>query len=165
MGAIEWLYLQLILVGKPGWINGEGLEPCSTLPDGLSKYFQELNKTLARIISLEVGNADEGFLIIFNQMLQSYYKIDDNNLSTLLEANEERDQFLLADELKKKNILTFMKAIRIYLNREDVAKAKASYEVLKRIESINSGIFQFPTEEDNLIAQERKVVEEKMSNL
>ncbi|HAD78608.1 MULTISPECIES: hypothetical protein [Empedobacter] len=133
--------------------------------DFISKYIQELNKTLARIISLEVGNADEGFLIIFNQMLQSYYKIDDNNLSTLLEANEERDQFLLADELKKKNILTFMKAIRIYLNREDIVKAKASYEVLKRIESINSGIFQFPTEEDNLIAQERKVVEEKMSNL
>ena len=132
--------------------------------DFISKYIQELNKTLARIISLEVGNADEGFLIIFNQMLQSYYKIDDNNLSTLLEANEERDQFLLADELKKKNILTFMKAIRIYLNREDIVKAKASYEVLKRIESINSGIFQFPTEEDNLIAQERKVVEEKMSN-
>ena len=132
--------------------------------DFISKYIQELNKTLARIISLEIGNADEGFLIIFNQMLQSYYKIDDNNLSTLLEENEERDQFLLADELKKKNILTFMKAIRIYLNREDVAKAKASYEVLKRIESINSGIFQFPTEEDNLIAQERKVVEEKMSN-
>ena len=133
--------------------------------DFISKYIQELNKTLARIISLEIGNADEGFLIIFNQMLQSYYKIDDNNLSTLLEANEERDQFLLADELKKKNILTFMKAIRIYLNREDIVKAKASYEVLKRIESINSGIFQFPTEEDNLIAQERKVVEEKMTNL
>ena len=133
--------------------------------DFISKYIQELNKTLARIISLEVGNADEGFLIIFNQMLQSYYKIDDNSLSTLLETNEERDQFLLADELKKKNILTFMKAIRIYLNREDIVKAKASYEVLKRIESINSGIFQFPTEEDNLIAQERKVVEEKMSNL
>ena len=133
--------------------------------DFISKYIQELNKTLARIISLEVGNADEGFLIIFNQMLQSYYKIDDNNLSTLLQANEERDQFLLADELKKKNILTFMKAIRIYLYREDVAKAKASYDVLKRIESINSGIFQFPTEEDNLIAQERKVVEEKMTNL
>lgn len=133
--------------------------------DFISKYIQELNKTLARIISLEIGNADEGFLIIFNQMLQSYYKIDDNNLSTLLEANEERDQFLLADELKKKNILTFMKAIRIYINREDAVKAKASYEVLKRIESINSGIFQFPTEEDNLIAQERKVVEEKMSDL
>ena len=133
--------------------------------DFISKYIQELNKTLARIISLEIGNADEGFLIIFNQMLQSYYKIDDNNLSTLLQENEELDQFLLADELKKKNILTFMKAIRIYLNRGDVAKAKASYDVLKRIESINSGIFQFPTEEDNLIAQERKVVEERMTNL
>lgn len=42
--------------------------------DFISKYIQELNKTLARIISLEIGNADEGFLIIFNQMLQSYYK-------------------------------------------------------------------------------------------
>ena len=57
-----------------------------------------------------------------------------------------------------------MKAIRVFLNREDLDKAKATYEVLKRIESIQSGIFQFPTEEDNLIAKERKVVEEKMMN-
>ena len=52
--------------------------------DFISKYIQELNKTLARIISLEIGNSDEGFLIIFNQMLQSYYRINDNNLDTLL---------------------------------------------------------------------------------
>ncbi|RLZ10529.1 hypothetical protein [Faecalibacter macacae] len=129
--------------------------------DFISKYIQELNKTLARII--EIGDADEGFLIIFNQMLQSYYKIDDNQLSILLEENQERDQFLLADELKKKNILTFMKAIRIYLNRNDNDRAKASYEVLKRIENINSGIFQFPTEEDQIIAEQRKIVEEKMN--
>ena len=133
--------------------------------DFISKYIQELNKTLARIISLEVGNSDDGFLIIFNQMLQSYYKVDDNNLAILLEEDEERDQFLLADELKKKNTLTFMKAIRVYLNQGNNDKAKASYAVLKRIESINSGIFQFPTEEDNLIAKERKVVEEKMKNI
>lgn len=129
--------------------------------DFISKYIQELNKTLARII--EIGDADEGFLIIFNQMLQSYYKIDDNQLSILLEENQERDQFLLADELKKKNILTFMKAIRIYLNRNDNDRAKASYEVLKRIENTNSGIFQFPTEEDQIIAEQRKIVEEKMN--
>lgn len=133
--------------------------------DFISKYIQELAKTLAKIISLELGNSDDGFLIIFNQMLQSYYKIDDNNLTVLLEVNEERDQFLLADELKKKNILTFMKAIRVYINQGNSEKAKASYEVLKRIESVNTGIFQFPTEEDSLIAKERKVVEEKMNNL
>ncbi|MFV0162922.1 hypothetical protein OBK04_04565 [Empedobacter falsenii] len=131
--------------------------------DFISKYIQELNKTLARIISMEIGNSDDGFLIIFNQMLQSYYKIDDNNLSTLLEINEERDQFLLADELKKKNILAFMKAIRVYINQNNSEKALAAYQVLKRIESTYSGIFQFPTEEDKLIAQERKIVEEKMN--
>lgn len=131
--------------------------------DFISKYIQELNKTLARIISMEIGNSDDGFLIIFNQMLQSYYKIDDNNLSTLLEINEERDQFLLADELKKKNILAFMKAIRVYINQNNSEKALAAYQVLKRIESTHSGIFQFPTEEDKLIAQERKIVEEKMN--
>ena len=56
--------------------------------DFISKYIQELNKTLARIISLEVGNSDDGFLIIFNQMLQSYYKVDDNNLSILFGYND-----------------------------------------------------------------------------
>ncbi|WP_313579482.1 hypothetical protein [Chishuiella sp.] len=133
--------------------------------DFISKYIQELAKTLAKILSLELGNADDGFLIIFNQMLQSYYKIDDNHLNILLEENQERDQFLLSDELKKKNLLTFMKAIRVYLNQGNKEKAKASYSVLKRIESINTGIFQFPTEEDTLIANERKVIEEKMNNI
>ncbi|WP_313374908.1 hypothetical protein [Chishuiella sp.] len=133
--------------------------------DFISKYIQELAKTLAKILSLELGNADDGFLIIFNQMLQSYYKIDDNHLEILLEENQERDQFLLSDELKKKNLLTFMKAIRVYLNQGNTEKAKASYLVLKRIESINTGIFQFPTEEDALIANERKIIEEKMNTI
>lgn len=133
--------------------------------DFISKYIQELNKTLARIISLEIGNSDEGFLIIFNQMLQSYYKIDDNQLTVLLEENQERDQFLLADELKKKNQLTFMKAIRVYLSNQSIDKAKAAFEVLKRIESFQSGIFQFPTEEDQLIAAERKHIENKMNEI
>ena len=121
--------------------------------DFISKYIQELAKTLAKIISLELSNADDGFLIIFNQMLQSYYKIDDNNLTILLEENHERDQFLLSDELKKKNLLTFMKAIRVYLNQNNLDKARGSYEILKRIESINTGIFQFPTDEDTLITK------------
>lgn len=133
--------------------------------DFISKYIQELAKTLAKILSLELGNADDGFLIIFNQMLQSYYKIDDNHLEVLLEEDQERDQFLLSDELKKKNLLTFMKAIRVYLNQGNKEKAKASYLVLKRIESINTGIFQFPTEEDALIANERKIIEEKMNTI
>lgn len=133
--------------------------------DFISKYIQELAKTLAKILSLELGNADDGFLIIFNQMLQSYYKIDDNHLEVLLEEVQERDQFLLSDELKKKNLLTFMKAIRVYLNQGNKEKAKASYLVLKRIESINTGIFQFPTEEDALITNERKVIEEKMNTI
>lgn len=133
--------------------------------DFISKYIQELAKTLAKIMALEVGNSDEGFLIIFNQMLQSYYKIDDNQFALLLEENQERDQFLFADELKKKNQLTFMKAIRVYISNHSIDKAKAAYEVLKRIESINTGIFQFPTEEDQLITKERKYVEDKINNL
>ena len=133
--------------------------------DFISKYIQELSKTLARIIALEVGNSDERFLIIFNQMLQSYYKIDDNQLAILLEENQERDQFLLADELKKKNLLTFIKAIKVYLTNQSTDKALACYEVLKRIESINSGIFQFPTQEDQIIAEQRKIIEQKITAL
>lgn len=133
--------------------------------DFISKYIQELAKTLAKIMALEVGNSDEGFLIIFNQMLQSYYKIDDNQMLTLLNEDQQRDQFLLADELKKKNQLTFMKAIRVYISNGAIDKAKAAYQVLQRIESVNSGIFQFPTAEDQIIANERKVITEKMNAL
>ena len=133
--------------------------------DFISKYIQELAKTLAKIMALEIGNSNEGFLIIFNQMLQSYYKIDDNQMLTLLNEDQQRDQFLLADELKKKNQLAFMKAIRVYISNGSTNKAKATYQVLQRIESVNSGIFQFPTAEDQIIANERKVIAEKMNNL
>ena len=133
--------------------------------DFISKYIQELAKTLAKIMALEIGNSDEGFLIIFNQMLQSYYKIDDNQMLTLLEEDQQRDQFLLADELKKKNQLTFMKAIKVYISNGSTEKAKAAFQVLQRIENINSGIFQFPTAEDQIIANERKVITEKMNAL
>lgn len=133
--------------------------------DFISKYIQELAKTLAKIMALEIGNSDEGFLIIFNQMLQSYYKIDDNQMLILLEEDQQRDQFLLADELKKKNQLTFMKAIKVYVSNGSTEKAKAAYQVLQRIENINSGIFQFPTAEDQIIANERKVITEKMNGL
>lgn len=133
--------------------------------DFISKYIQELAKTLAKIMALEVGNSDEGFLIIFNQMLQSYYKIDDNQMLTLLNEDQQRDQFLLADELKKKNQLTFMKAIKVYISNGATDKAKAAYQVLQRIESVNSGIFQFPTAEDQIIANERKVITEKTNAL
>ena len=133
--------------------------------DFISKYIQELAKTLAKIMALEIGNSDEGFLIIFNQMLQSYYKIDDNQMLILLEEDQQRDQFLLADELKKKNQLTFMKAIKVYVSNGSTEKAKAAYQVLQRIENINSGIFQFPTAENQIIANERKVITEKMNGL
>jgi hypothetical protein len=86
-------------------------------------------------------------------------------LDVLLEENETRDQFLLSDELKKKNQLAFMKAIRVYLSNQSVHKAKNAFEVLKRIENMQSGIFQFPTEEDFLITKERQLIEEKMKNI
>ncbi|MBQ0148241.1 MAG: hypothetical protein KBS93_07355 [Flavobacteriaceae bacterium] len=131
--------------------------------DFISKYIQELAKTLAKIISLEAGNSDEGFLIIFNQMLQSYYKIDDNQLNILLEENQERDQFLLSDELRKKNILTFLKATALFLRNNNQVKAENSFRIVERIQQTNTGIFQFPTEEDQIISKEYNHIKKRIN--
>ena len=122
--------------------------------DFISKYIEELGKSLARLIAYEVGDEDENFIFHFNEMLRSYYRIDDNELAILLEADQERDQFLFSDELKKKSIRTYLKASKIYTVIGENEKALICFKIVERIRDVNSGIFQFPTEEDALIDQE-----------
>lgn len=126
--------------------------------DFLSKYIEELGKNLARLIAYEINIEDENFLFHFNEMLRSYYRINDNDLSNLLIADEERDRFLLSDELKKKNIRTYLKAAKIYYSKGQNEKALYCFQIAERIQGVQSGIFQFPTEEDQIIAEEYKIV-------
>jgi len=128
--------------------------------DFLAKYIEELGKNLARLIAYEVNIEDENFLFHFNEMLRSYYRIDDEKLVALLQEDEERDRFLLAEDLKKKNIRTYLKAAKIYLSIDQKDKALICFQIVERIQSIQSGIFQFPTEEDQIISQEYKIVKE-----
>lgn len=128
--------------------------------DFLAKYIEELGKNLARLLAYEVNIEDENFLFHFNEMLRSYYRIDDEHLAELLQEDEERDRFLLAEDLKKKNIRTYLKAAKIYHSINQNDKALICFQIVERIQNIQSGIFQFPTEEDQLIAQEYKLVKE-----
>ena len=127
--------------------------------DFLAKYIEELGKNLARLLAYEVNIEDENFLLHFNEMLQSYYRINDEQLADLLIEDTERDRFLLAEDLKKKNIRTYLKAAKIYHSIDKKEKTLICFQIVKRIQSINSGIFQFPTEEDQFIAQDFKIVE------
>ena len=120
---------------------------------------------MARLIAYEIGDEDDNFIFHFNEMLRSYYRLDDSELATLLIENEERDQFLLSDELKKSSIRTYLKAARVFLALNQTEKAVLSFKIVERIQSVNSGIFQFPTEEDTIIAQEFLYVREKIANL
>ena len=133
--------------------------------DFISKYIEELGKSMARLIAYEIGDEDDNFIFHFNEMLRSYYRLDDSELATLLIENEERDQFLLSDELKKSSIRTYLKAARVFLTLNQTEKAVLSFKIVERIQSVNSGIFQFPTEEDTIIAQEFLYVKEKIANL
>lgn len=119
--------------------------------DFISKYVEELAKMLAKLMSLTLENRLEDFEHYFGEMLHSYYKIDATQLAVLTEENEERDQFLLADDLKKKNTLVFCDAAIHYLQQGENEQALLAYQITKRIQSTNHGIFQFPTTEDQLI--------------
>ena len=126
--------------------------------DFLAKYIEELGKNLARLLAYEVNIEDENFLFHFNEMLRSYYRIDDEQLAELLMEDEERDRFLLAEDLKKKNIRTYLKAAKIYYSIDQKDNALICFQIVERIQNIQSGIFQFPTEEDQLIADDFKTV-------
>lgn len=133
--------------------------------DFISKYIEELGKSMARLIAYQIGDEDDNFIFHFNEMLRSYYRLDDNELATLLIENEERDQYLLSDELKKTSIRTYLKAARIYFALGQTEKAVLSFKIVERIQSVNSGIFQFPTEEDQIIEEEYKIVQDQLSTL
>ena len=130
--------------------------------DFLAKYIEELGKNLAKLLAYEVNIEDENFLFHFNEMLRSYYTINDEELATLLTPDEERDRFLLADDLKKKNIRTFLKAAKTYFAIEQKEKALIAFQIAERIKTNQSGIFQFPTEEDQLIEKEYNLIKEKL---
>lgn len=130
--------------------------------DFISKYIEELGKSMARLIAYEIGDEDDNFIFHFNEMLRSYYRLDDSELATLLIENEERDQFLLSDELKKSSIRTYLKAARVFLTIGQTDKAILSFKIVERIQNVNSGIFQFPTEEDQIIEKEFKEIREKI---
>lgn len=132
--------------------------------DFISKYIEELGKSMARLIAYEIGDEDDNFIFHFNEMLRSYYRLDDNELATLLIADEDRDQFLLSDELKKASIRTYLKAARVYFTIGQTEKAVLSFKIVERIQNVNSGIFQFPTEEDAIIAAEYKTVKEQLNS-
>lgn len=132
--------------------------------DFISKYVEELGKSLTRLIDYETNIEDENFLFHFNEMLRSYYRIHDEELEQLLVEDVERDQFLLSDELKKRNIRTYLKATSIYWQMGKKQQAQLCFQIVERIQNVNTGIFQFPTEEDHLITKEFNQVSELFRN-
>lgn len=130
--------------------------------DFISKYVQELAKMLAKLMDLTLENNEEDFTHYFGEMLNNYYKIAPHQLALLLEVDQERDQFLLADELKKKNTLVFCDAALMYSSLGKNEQAETAFKIVERIQAMNHGIFQFPTAEDQLITTKINTLKETL---
>ncbi|WP_068596776.1 hypothetical protein [Vaginella massiliensis] len=122
--------------------------------DFIAKYIEELGKMLGKLLDIEqYQEAVSQFDFYFDEMLHTYYKINSEQLAILLEENEERDLFLLAFDLKNKNILAFAKAAKYFYSKNQVEKVATIKKIIQRIQEVKSDVFQFPTAEDQAVAQ------------
>lgn len=129
--------------------------------DFIAKYVEELGKMLTKLLDIEqYQEAISQFDFYFDEMLHTYYKIDSDRLNVLLEADEERDLFLLSFDMKNKNTLAFIKAAKYFQSKDEVEKVNTIKQIVERIQNVKSDVFQFPTAEDMEVENELKKLQE-----
>lgn len=115
--------------------------------DFISKIIEQMLNAIARLVKVDYEKETEKFLVDFQVLLKTYFKIEDKDLDILLEPNEERDEFLLSEKMKNSQLAMFVQAGLAYILKDEPQKAKHCLAVIERVQHQHSTIFEFPTPE------------------
>lgn len=121
--------------------------------DFISKIIEQMVNAVARLIKIDIENDQEKFLENFEEFLSTYFKISDAELEKLWEENEERDAFLLDEKLKNQLMLLFVHGGLVYVNSNELDKAKSCLKIIERIQNQHSDIYEFPSEEGEKLGE------------
>lgn len=124
--------------------------------DFISKIIEQMVNAVARLLELNVKEEPQKFLIQFDELLQTYFSLNSNEIKLLLAENGERDALLLDEKLKNYQIRMFINAGFAFIDIKQSDKVKVCIQIIERIQQQHSNVFEFPTAETSKIEQEIK---------
>lgn len=121
--------------------------------DFILKLIEQFVQAIARMIKIDYEKETEKFLVVFNELLKSYFKISADDLDELMEPDEYRDEILLDEKMKNAQLQLFTHAGLAYLIQSETGKAAQCLEIIERIQSSNTALFEFPNQEQQELNQ------------
>lgn len=118
---------------------------------------------VARLLELNGKEEPQKFLNQFDELMNTYFKLNSDKLNLLLENEEERDALLLDEKLKNYQIRMFIDAGFAFIETEQSEKAKICVQIIERIQQQHSNVFEFPTIESSKITQDLIELKELIS--
>jgi len=122
--------------------------------DFISKIIEQMVNAIARLLKIDIEKEQEKFLENFDELLDIYYQISDDELEKLLEPNDERDAMLLDEKLKNLQLRLFINAGLVFIRQNQIEKARICLKIIERIQVKHSDVFEFPSDESLKIEEE-----------
>lgn len=133
--------------------------------DFLLKLIEQFVQAIARMVKIDYEKETEKYLVVFNELLKSYFKLSDEFLDLLLEEDERRDAFLLDEKTKTGQLQLFTHAGLAYLKQNEIQRARQCLHIIRRIQSSNSSLFEFPNLEQMKLNQEIETLNNQLLHL
>jgi len=122
--------------------------------DFISKIIEQMVNAVARLLELNGKEEPQKFLNQFDELMQTYFKLNAEKLNLLLENEEERDALLLDEKLKNYQIRMFLNAGFAFIETKESNKAKFCVQIIERIQEQHSNVFEFPSAESSKISSD-----------
>lgn len=119
--------------------------------DFISKIIEQMVNAVARLLKLDVKEEPQKFLHQFDELIQTYFQLNEEELNLLLENDEERDALLLDEKLKNYQIRLFLNAGFAFAATGQASKAQICLQIIDRIQLQHSNVFEFPSQESSKI--------------
>lgn len=131
--------------------------------DFISKIIEQMVNAIARLLELNIQEEPQKFMNGFDELMQTYFSLNSDELNQLLEPNNERDALLLDEKLKNYQIRMFINAGFTFLQTKQSDKAKMCIQIIERIQQQHSNVFEFPSSESSKINQDLMNLKELIS--
>ena len=122
--------------------------------DFISKIIEQMVNAVARLLQVDIEKEQEKFLENFDELLDTYYRISNEELEKLLENHDERDAMLLDEKLKNLQLRLFTSAGLVFVEKNQSEKARTCLKIIERMQERHSDVFEFPNEESLKIEEE-----------
>lgn len=131
--------------------------------DYMLKLIEQFAKMVAKLLDSDFENEPETFYSDFNSLLKDYFKIKPDELDLLLKEDAARDAMLLDEHSKNSQLLLFARSGFVFAEKGEIERARICMEIIERIKTHHSSLFEFPNSESIKIEEEIQRLKDSLS--